>query len=146
MVALNNVSVTFGQLISYVLGAGFVHVIHGWRFIVVIGGLPPILLIFLLVGCPESPRLLLMHKKVDEAKKSLVSLYPYASESQVQAKVDLLTYAIEEEAQVVGNRTLWMQFKELHTIPANFRALFVACFIMASKDSFLSGQGRSNFT
>ncbi|KAJ3579576.1 hypothetical protein NPX13_g986 [Xylaria arbuscula] len=137
MVALNNVSVTFGQLISYVLGAGFVHVIHGWRFIVAIGGLPPILLVVLLIGCPESPRLLLMHKKVDEAKKSLVSLYPYATEDQVQAKVDLLTYAIEEEAQVVGNRTLWMQLKELHTVPANFRALFVACFIMAT--SQLSG-------
>lgn len=133
MVALNNVSVTFGQLISYVLGAGFVHVSHGWRYMVAIGGVPPVILAVLLIGCPESPRLLLMHRKIEQAKKALISLYPYASEAQVQSKIDLLIYAIEEEAQVVGSRTLWTQFKELHCIPANLRALTSACGVMASK-------------
>ncbi|KAI0973724.1 general substrate transporter [Xylaria arbuscula] len=131
MVALNNVSVTFGQLIAYVLGAGFIHVSHGWRYIVAIGGVPPIILCILLVGCPESPRLLLMHKKIEQAKKSLTSLYPYASEAQVQAKIDLLVYAIEEEAHLVGSRSLGAQFKELHCKPANLRALITACGTMA---------------
>ena len=31
MIALDNLSVTFGQLISYVFGAGLTHVPHGWR-------------------------------------------------------------------------------------------------------------------
>ncbi|KAI1752263.1 general substrate transporter [Xylaria castorea] len=131
MVALNNVSVTFGQLISYVLGAGFVHASHGWRYIVAIGGIPPIILAALLIGCPESPRLLLMHQKIEQARKALTSLYPYASETQVQSKIDLLIYAIEEEAQIVGSRSLWTQFKELHCIPANLRALTSACGVMA---------------
>ncbi|GAP92511.1 putative myo-inositol transporter [Rosellinia necatrix] len=131
MVALNNVSVTFGQLISYVLGAGFVHVSHGWRYMVAIGGAPPILLAILLVGCPESPRLLLMHQKVEQARKALTSLYPLATEAQVQSKIDLLIYAIEEEAQIVGSRSLWTQFKELNGIPANLRALTTACGVMA---------------
>ncbi|KAI0195392.1 myo-inositol transporter [Xylaria flabelliformis] len=131
MVALNNVSVTFGQLISYVLGAGFVHVSHGWRYMVAIGGVPPMLLAVLLIGCPESPRLLVMHQKIEQAKKALTSLYPYASEAQVRSKIDLLIYAIEEEAQIVGSRSLWTQFKELHCIPANLRALTSACGVMA---------------
>ncbi|KAI1427632.1 myo-inositol transporter [Xylaria sp. FL1777] len=131
MVALNNVSVTFGQLIAYSLGAGFIHVSHGWRYIVAIGGVPPILLTILLAGCPESPRLLLMHKKLEQAKSALTSLYPYATEAQVRSKIDLLVYAIEEEANLVGSRSLWSQFKELHCIPANLRALVTACGIMA---------------
>ncbi|GAW18714.1 hypothetical protein ANO14919_081950 [Xylariales sp. No.14919] len=131
MVALNNVSVTFGQLIAYVLGAGFIHAAHGWRYIVAIGGVPPIILTVLLVRCPESPRLLLMHQKFEEAKKALTSLYPYASEAQVQSKIDLLVYAIEEDAKVAGSRSIWSQFRELHCVPANLRALVTACTIMA---------------
>ncbi|KAI0424283.1 myo-inositol transporter [Xylaria sp. FL1042] len=131
MVALNNVSVTFGQLIAYVLGAGFVHASHGWRYIVAIGGIPPIILIILLVGCPESPRLLLMHQKIEEAKRALTSLYPYATEAQVQSKIDLLVYAIEEDAKVSGSRSVWSQLKELHTVPANLRPLITACGVMA---------------
>ncbi|TRX91302.1 hypothetical protein FHL15_007724 [Xylaria flabelliformis] len=131
MVALNNVSVKFGQLISYVLGAGFVHVSHGWRYMVAIGGVPPMLLAVLLIGCPESPRLLVMHQKIEQAKRALTSLYPYASETQVQSKIDLFIYAIEEEAHIVGSRSLWRQFKELHCIPANLRALTSAYGVMA---------------
>ncbi|KAI0537154.1 general substrate transporter [Xylaria digitata] len=131
MVALNNVSVTLGQLIAYVLGAGFVHAAHGWRYIVAIGGVPPIILTVLLVGCPESPRLLLMHRKFEEAKKALTSLYPYATEAQVQSKIDLLVHAIEEDAKVAGSRSIWSQLKELHSVPANLRALITACGVMA---------------
>ncbi len=134
MVALNNVSVTFGQLIAYVLGAGFVHASHGWRYIVGIGGVPPIILIALLAGCPESPRFLLMHQKLEEAKKALTSLYPYATEAQVQSKIDLLVYAIEEDGKVAGSRSIWSQMKELHSVPANLRPLITACGVMASKD------------
>ncbi|KAI0909730.1 general substrate transporter [Ustulina deusta] len=131
MVALNNVSVTFGQLIAYVLGAGFVHASHGWRYIVGIGGVPPIILIALLAGCPESPRFLLMHHRLEEAKKALTSLYPYATEAQVQSKIDLLVYAIEEDGKVAGSRSIWSQMKELHSVPANLRPLITACGVMA---------------
>ncbi|KAJ8133432.1 hypothetical protein O1611_g184 [Lasiodiplodia mahajangana] len=130
-VALNNVSVTFGQLVAAVLGAGFTYVQHGWRFHVAIGGLPPFLLSFLLISCPESPRLLLMHKKHEEAKKALSQLYPNATEDQIQAKAEHISFLIESESRIVGSRSLRKQFKLLHTIPGNFRALFIACSVMA---------------
>ncbi|KAI0102104.1 general substrate transporter [Nemania sp. FL0031] len=130
-VALNNVSVTFGQLVAAVLGAGFTYVQHGWRYHVAIGGLPPFLLCFLLLSCPESPRLLLMHKKFDEAKKALSQLYPNATQAQIQAKAEHIAFLIESESRIVGSRSLRKQFKLLHTVPGNFRALFIACSVMA---------------
>ncbi|KAI1130803.1 myo-inositol transporter [Nemania abortiva] len=130
-VALNNVSITFGQLVAAVLGAGFTYVQHGWRYHVAIGGLPPFLLCFLLLSCPESPRLLLMHKKHEEAKKALSQLYPNATEAQIHAKAEHIAFLIESEGKIVGSRSLRKQFKLLHTVPGNFRALFIACSVMA---------------
>ncbi|RYP91142.1 hypothetical protein DL770_002738 [Monosporascus sp. CRB-9-2] len=131
MIAFDNLSVTFGQLISYVFGAGFTHVAHGWRYMVAIGGVPPIVLSICLLWCPESPRQLLMHRKVEEARTAIARVYPEASEDQVQAKINLITFAIEREVHVVGDKSLWWQFKQLHCVPSNLRALIAACAVMA---------------
>ncbi|KAI5925548.1 general substrate transporter [Camillea tinctor] len=131
MISFDNLSVTFGQLVSYALGAGLTHVEHGWRYMVAIGGVPPILLAICLTWCPESPRQLLMHRKVEEARKAIARVYPDANEAQVQAKMDIITYAIEYESNAVGDKSLWWQFKQLHCVPSNLRALISACAVMA---------------
>lgn len=115
MIALDNLSVTLGQLISYALGAAFTHVIHGWRFMVAIGGVPPVILFFLMPLCPESPRQLLMHGKIEEAKRGVAKVYPNATPEQVQAKCDYIKWTIDIEQQAKGDMTLWQQFKQLHT-------------------------------
>jgi hypothetical protein len=35
----------------------------------------------------------------------------------------------------VANKSLWWQFKQLHCVPSNLRALISACTVMASKSS-----------
>lgn len=131
MIALDNLSVTLGQLISYALGAGFTHVLHGWRFMVAIGGIPPIFLFFLMPLCPESPRQLLLQGKVEEARKGIAKIYPHATEDQVKAKCDYITWCIDAEDQITGNKTLWWQFKQLHCVPSNLKPLICACAVMA---------------
>ncbi|KAF4963381.1 hypothetical protein FSARC_8599 [Fusarium sarcochroum] len=131
MIAFDNLSVTLGQLVSYGLGAAFTDVPHGWRYMIAIGGVPPIILAALLPGCPESPRQLIAHKKIDEAKACLRRVYPEASEDQLKSKVDRLVWTVEVESQVVANKSLWWQFKQLHCVPSNLRALVAACTVMA---------------
>ncbi|CCF36464.1 myo-inositol transporter [Colletotrichum higginsianum] len=130
MIAFDNMSVTFGQLVSYALGAGFTEVPHGWRYMVAVGGVPPIVLAFLLPKCPESPRQLISHGKLEEAARVIKRVYPHATEEQVAAKVGHMAYTVEVEAQVTSG-SLWDRFKELHVVPSNFRALVCACAIMA---------------
>ncbi|KAK7755446.1 hypothetical protein SLS62_002674 [Diatrype stigma] len=130
MIAFDNLSVTFGQLISYVFGAALTNVNNGWRYMVAIGGVPPIILFICLMWCPESPRQLLMHKKVEEARRAIARVYPAANEQQVQAKINLITFAVESEHAGDG-KSLWWQFKQLHCIPGNLRALISACTVMA---------------
>jgi SP family myo-inositol transporter-like MFS transporter 13 len=131
MIALDNVSVTLGQLLSYCLGAGFTHVSHGWRYLVAIGGIPPIVLLCLLQTCPESPRQLVFHGKLDQAAAAIRKIYPNATEIQVQAKLTLINADVEQENVVKADKTLWWQFKQLHIVPSNFRALVCACAVMA---------------
>lgn len=131
MIAFDNMSVTFGQLISYALGAALTDAANGWRWMVAIGGVPPIILACLLPMCPESPRQLIAHGKTDEARKAIAKVYSNASEEQLKAKMDRLTWTVEVESQVAG-KSLWWQFKQLHCVGSNLRALTVACAVMAS--------------
>lgn len=133
MIALDNLSVTLGQLISYAFGAAFTEVPHGWRYMVAIGGVPPIILAFLLPKCPESPRQLLAHDKVAEATECISRIYPEATEEQVRSKVEYMAWTIQVEAQAVRDKSLWWQFKQLHCVGSNLRALISACAVMASK-------------
>ncbi|RSL98188.1 hypothetical protein CDV31_012722 [Fusarium ambrosium] len=131
MIAFDNLSVTLGQLVSYGLGAAFTDVPHGWRYMVAVGGVPPIILAALLPRCPESPRQLIAHGKRDEAEKCLRQVYPDATDAQMKAKVDRLVWTVEVESQVVSDKSLWWQFKQLHCVPSNLRALISACTVMA---------------
>jgi SP family myo-inositol transporter-like MFS transporter 13 len=55
MIAFNNMSVTFGQLVASAIGAGLAEVDGpGWRGTVGIGALPAIALGVMLFWCPES--------------------------------------------------------------------------------------------
>lgn len=132
MIAFDNLSVTFGQLISYALGAALTDVPNGWRWMVAIGGVPPIILACLLPQCPESPRQLIAHGKIDEARVVIARVYSSATEEQLKSKMDHLVYSIEAESQLVASKSLWWQFKQLHCVPSNLRALTVACAVMAS--------------
>ncbi|RSL62272.1 hypothetical protein CEP53_004817 [Fusarium sp. AF-6] len=131
MIAFDNLSVTLGQLVSYGLGAAFTDVPHGWRYMVAVGGVPPIILAALLPRCPESPRQLIAHEKRDEAEKCLRQVYPDATDEQMKAKIDRLVWTVEVESQVVSDKSLWWQFKQLHCVPSNLRALISACTVMA---------------
>ncbi|KAI9689581.1 MAG: myo-inositol transporter [Bathelium mastoideum] len=131
MVALDNVMVTFGQLVSYAFGAGLTEVSHGWRYLVAIGGVPPIILLALLPRCPESPRQLTFHHKFDQAEAAVRKIFPRATEAQVNAKMGLMKADVAEYTTLMTGKGLWWQFKHLHIISSNFRALVCACAVMA---------------
>lgn len=133
MIAFDNMSVTLGQLCSYGLGAGLTDVRHGWRYLVAVGGIPPILLAILMPFCPESPRQLISHGKMEEAKRVIAKVYPQATETQVMAKTTHILLTVQSEDEVMADKTLWWQFKQLHCVPSNLRALICACAVMAGK-------------
>ncbi|KAL2441233.1 Myo-inositol transporter 1 [Exophiala dermatitidis] len=130
LIGLNNMSITGGQVISYGIGAAFAHVDHGWRYMVGLGAVPAILLACLLPFCPESPRQLVYHGRIAEAESVLAKIYKGASAEQVRAKTALIAAACEEAKELNEDQSRWSKIKQLHTNPANLRALVCACGLM----------------
>ncbi|CAK7201046.1 hypothetical protein SEUCBS139899_003747 [Sporothrix eucalyptigena] len=131
MIGLDNSSITGGQLISYGIGAAFSSVDGGWRYMVGCGALPAILLAGLLTLCPESPRQLIYKNRRDEAARVIRSIFPQATDVQVEQKIQHITFFVDEAKTLNEGRTLWWNLKQLYIIPANFRALIAACGLMA---------------
>ncbi|KAF2152780.1 general substrate transporter [Myriangium duriaei CBS 260.36] len=130
MIGLDNMSITGGQLISYGIGAAFASVKGGWRYMVGGGAIPAIILLCLLPFCPESPRQLIYHGKVEEAKSVIRRIYPNGTDLQVEQKAAHIEAHIEYSKQLTAGWSQWRIFRELYT-PANFRALVAACGLMA---------------
>ncbi|KAL6238222.1 hypothetical protein BDW75DRAFT_237528 [Aspergillus navahoensis] len=130
LVGLNNVSITGGQVIAYAIGAAFASVPHGWRVMVGLGGLPPIVLACLLPFCPESPRHLVYNGRMEEARAVLRKLYRGASDVQIESVLASIQAGCEEARAISGNEGGWAKIVRLHTVPSNFRALLCACGLM----------------
>lgn len=130
LIGLNNMSITGGQVISYGIGAAFAHVPHGWRYMVGLGGVPSIILACCLPFCPESPRQLVWHGKMEQAEKVIRKIYKGASDEQVRNKLALIHHACEEAKELNYSQTRWSKIKQLHTVPRNLRALICACGLM----------------
>ncbi|KAB8416414.1 hypothetical protein FH972_024933 [Carpinus fangiana] len=131
MIAFDNMSVTLGQLVSYALGAGFTHVGAGWRYMVGLGAVPAIILAATLPLCPESPRQLVAKGKLSEAGAALRKVFPEATDAQVAGKIAVIQGGMKKEQG--DGRGLWWQYKQLHCVAGNLRALIAACTVMASK-------------
>lgn len=130
LIGLNNMSITGGQVISYGIGAAFANVDHGWRYMAGLGAVPAIILACLLPFCPESPRQLIYHGKLQEAEKVIKSIYKGATDAQVKNKVNSISAACELSKELNENESRWSKIKQLHTEPAKLRALITACGLM----------------
>ncbi|KAF1993779.1 putative transporter [Amniculicola lignicola CBS 123094] len=136
MVAFNNMSVTFGQLLASAVGAGFAQVgnpesSQAWRATVGIGAAPALLLAGLLFMCPESPRQLVAHGRNEEAAAVLLRIYPTSTEAQRQAKIDSINMSIHEAISAMSDDSLWQTLLRIFRTPATFRAVLTACTVMA---------------
>ena len=131
MVAFNNMSVTFGQLVASAIGAGFAEVKgEAWRATVGIGAAPALLLAGLLVLCPESPRQLVSHGKLEAADAVLTRIYPTSTDEQRQAKITSIELSLQDSA-AMADESLWVTTKKIFTNASTGRAVLTACVVMA---------------
>lgn len=131
MVAFNNMSVTFGQLVASSIGAGFAQVEgEGWRATVGIGAAPPLILAGLLFLCPESPRQLVSHGKLEAADAVLLRIYPTSTDEQRQAKITSIELSLQDSA-TMSDESILATLKKVFTTPSTGRAVLTACVVMA---------------
>ncbi|QLG75015.1 hypothetical protein HG535_0H03420 [Zygotorulaspora mrakii] len=127
LTVINSLWLTGGQLIAYGCGAGLTHVNNGWRILVGLSLIPTCIQFGFFVFLPDTPRYYLMKGNVQRASEVLQKSYPEATEELVQLKVNEM---IQLNQSIPGKnigQKVWNMTKELHTKPANLRALIIGC-------------------
>ncbi|CCC71920.1 hypothetical protein NCAS_0I02520 [Naumovozyma castellii] len=131
LTVINSLWLTGGQLIAYGCGAGLNHVHNGWRILVGLSLIPTVLQFSFFLFLPDTPRYYVMKGDYENAKAVLRRSYINAPEDIIDRKVEELTelnHSIPGKNKAVQ---VWNTVKELHTNPANFRALIIACGLQA---------------
>jgi SP family myo-inositol transporter-like MFS transporter 13 len=155
IISINSLLITGGQVIAYIVDAGFYNVAHGWRWMVLAGGLPALVqLIGLIFYLDESPRWLISQKQHVSARHILAKIYPLASQEAITKQVHRIEKSLqkdhgsshtstddqsaaaglaltEETAVKVSN--LRNQLSILWNDQQNRKALFLACGLQAGQ-------------
>lgn len=127
LIVTNTLFITGGQLVAYFINWGLTNVKHGWRVSVGLCMVPPVIQFVLFWFLPDTPRFYIMQGDVEMAKKVIRQTHNEIPESYVLAVVDEM---VTSNSRVPGSNPLqqaWNSIKIIHTTPANFRALILAC-------------------
>ena len=82
IVSLNQLCITAGILVSYLVGYSLASAIDGWRWMLALGAVPGIVLSLGMLVLPESPRWLAGHGRMNDAESVLRRLRGTADVSQ----------------------------------------------------------------
>ena len=127
LIVVNCLFITGGQLVAYLINWGLANVKHGWKISVGLCMIPPIIQSVLFVFLPDTARFYIINGKVEAAKNVMRRTYLRPSEEFLERQVQEM---IASNSQVPGSSPLSQSFNSLkliHTEPANFRALILAC-------------------
>ncbi|TIC30666.1 putative myo-inositol transporter [Wallemia mellicola] len=133
LVTINSVTITFGQLVSYGIGAVLYKAPKGWRIMLVLGAAPAIYQAIAIHMLPESPRYLLARNRSEEAYNALARMYPRATQEEMALKFDILTANVDESVRMSNEHTTWELIKMLFTLPRNQRSIFLTMCLQATQ-------------
>ncbi|KAK6458020.1 myo-inositol transporter [Scheffersomyces xylosifermentans] len=127
LIVTNVIFITGGQLVAYFINWGLTRVAHGWRISVGLCMVPPVIQFVLFWFLPDTPRYYIMKGKLDRAREVVRKTHHSPTEDFVTAIIEDMVAA---NSNVPGKGPLqqaWNSIKLIHTNPANFRALILAC-------------------
>ncbi|KAL4888165.1 hypothetical protein BDV59DRAFT_211489 [Aspergillus ambiguus] len=120
----------FGIMLGNIMGVAFMGLSDdlSWRLMLGSTVVLPLIVCAQVYFCPESPRWLIQHNKIDKAFRAFRTLRP----TDLQAARDLY-YAyvgVQLERQVNKGKNFFTMFLELFTIPRNARATLASWIVM----------------
>lgn len=95
LVSLNQLLITIGILVSYIVGVAFAP-IEGWRWMFGVALIPALILFFGMLRLPESPRWLFENGRMDQARAVLGRS---RSEAEVEREIQEMQQIKEQETQ-----------------------------------------------
>src|ERR1700722_10889988 len=121
--SLNQLCITLGILVSYLIGYAFATTPEGWRWMLGLGAVPGAILAAGMLVLPESPRWLAGHNLLDQAEAVLRRLR--GTEAEVQDELATLRTDLRREG---GKLVPWSALLEPHLRPALIVGVGLAMF------------------
>lgn len=87
LVSLNQLAITIGIVLSYLIDGAFAEVQNGWRYMMGIGIVPALLLAAGMALVPETPRWLISRGRTEQAKQALRKIYGDCDADAEAAKI-----------------------------------------------------------
>ncbi|KAJ5174750.1 uncharacterized protein N7482_000627 [Penicillium canariense] len=120
----------FGIMLGNIMGVAFMHVSRdlSWRLMLGSTVVLPLIVCSQVYFCPESPRWLIEHNKIEKAYTNFKILRP----TELQAARDLY-YAyvgVELERKINRGKNFFTMFFELFSVPRNRRATLATWIVM----------------
>lgn len=108
LVSLNQLAITIGIVLSYLIDGAFAEVQNGWRYMMGIGIVPALLLAAGMALVPETPRWLISRGRTEQAKQALRKIYGDCDAAAEAAKIrSLMTYDAQGSFNELAAR--WMR-------------------------------------
>lgn len=95
IVGINSLLVTGGQVVAYLIDALFYHLPHGWRWMVLAGGVPAVFQLVGMMYLDESPRWLVARGRIIRARRVLQRIYPHASVRMIDGEIDRIARSMQ---------------------------------------------------
>lgn len=141
IIAINSILITGGQVVAYSVDAAFYSLPHGWRWMVLAGGIPAIIQLIGLFYLDESPRWLISKGKHVRARHVLSRIYPLADNQAIDIHINKIEASLSQGQTENRNaedsssklNDFRAQWKLLWSEKANRKALFLACGLQAGQ-------------
>lgn len=127
LIVTNGMFITGGQLIAYLINWGLTGVKHGWRVSVGLCMVPSVLQFFLFCFLPDTPRYYVMSGDYEKARTVIRKMHNSPSDAFISSTIKDMIASDSTVEGATPFRRIWNSIKLLHTVPANFRALILAC-------------------
>lgn len=95
IIGINSLLITGGQVIAYLIDAAFYNLPHGWRWMVLAGGVPAIFQLIGMIYLDESPRWLVARGRIIRARHVLQRIYPQASTRTIDNEIERIARSME---------------------------------------------------
>lgn len=120
----------FGIMLGNIIGVAFggLEPDLAWRLMLGSTVVLPLLVCAQVYYCPESPRWLIQHNKVEKAFRSFRTLRP--TELQAARDIYYAYVGVEMERKINRGKGFWHMLLELFTIPRNARATAASTIVM----------------
>ncbi|WWC94358.1 hypothetical protein V866_001200 [Kwoniella sp. B9012] len=130
-IGTNALCVCIGQVVSAAVGAGCQNMKNGWRFLFALGVVPSMLQLILMHWLPESPRVLILRDRNEDAKAVLRKIYRDAPESQIDFKFRVIEEVVSATTKLETDLTFTQRVKKLFVTGPYRRSIIVVCGMQA---------------